>query len=187
MIFHSYRWYFVLILELSLFHIGSLAMTHAVHPKNKQQAFRLKNKQQEKLRQTKLKNRIRELMQKAQQRYQQTKAALSSRQVIGNIWFLRSLSMVGVVIISALLLVYSFIFESTYVTLGEDTSYFPWSYGTNYASTIPVLNLFVLGVGISLIFIAASSIALDSFISVFAKSIQKPTPWTLAFRRAVLR
>ncbi len=82
------------------------------------------------------------------------------KKLLTNIWFLRSLCLISGIIISGLLLTYSFIFINTYLTFGNTTSYFPWSWGLSYTAAGIVAEEFVTGVGISLATISACGFAL---------------------------
>jgi hypothetical protein len=82
------------------------------------------------------------------------------RILLTNIWFLRSLCMISGIIISGPLLAYSFIFINTYLTFGNTTSYFPWSWKLSYTTAGIVAEEFVTGVGISLATISACGFAL---------------------------
>jgi glycosyltransferase involved in cell wall biosynthesis len=67
-----------------------------------------------------------------------------------NIWFLRTLLIVSGIIVSGLLLAYSIIFWNTFQSLGNTTSYFPWSWGLLYTNPATVMNLFAIGLGASI-------------------------------------
>lgn len=69
----------------------------------------------------------------------------NARQV-SNLWFLRALGLITGVIISSLMLTYSFIFLNTFLALGNTTSYFPWAWGILYTSQSSVLGIFYGGI-----------------------------------------
>ncbi len=88
-----------------------------------------------------------------------------------NIWFLRSLTVATGLIISSLLLTYSFIFLNTYFTFGNTTSYFPWSWAISYSNLSSVQALFDGALGISLFGIATCAVSLWYCLPRFFRSL----------------
>jgi hypothetical protein len=74
---------------------------------------------------------------------------------VRNMWMGYSLA-TFFVIVGVLLLVYSFLFLSTFYAYGDTTSYFPWSWMALYTGTDSVLTLFYVGVAISSALIAVA-------------------------------
>ncbi len=91
-----------------------------------------------------------------------------------DISFLRSVIMIGVQTLSALLLVYSLYFLYVFRTLGNTTSYFPWAWKVFTAEPSTVSSLFYTGFGISIAFLTVSSLLLfRRFLPAFRKSWNK--------------
>ena len=49
------------------------------------------------------------------------------------------------------LLVYDFFFLEMFKSANNVTAYFPWSYGINFSSSVEVLTLFFVGLGVSVV------------------------------------
>ncbi len=100
---------------------------------------------------------------------------LPTRDLLKNITFLRVLAVSGAILVSVLLLIYSFMFLFTFYRFGNTTSYFPWRWMATLTSerTGSILNLFYIGVGISDAAIPVLSVALAFFLfPAFRKSLR---------------
>ncbi len=105
----------------------------------------------------------------------QNQRQYSISSVARNLWFLRSLAMVATIVISSLLLIYSYLFAYTYNVFGNTTSYFPWAWEAFYVNYNSVMNLFFAGVGLSLAIIVSSLFALAYFSLKFKESMRQPS------------
>jgi hypothetical protein len=74
---------------------------------------------------------------------------LSLKFLFTNIWFLRTALLACGGIISILLLAYTFLFLETFKTVGNTTSYFPWSWRIAYSNPGVVMNFFWVGIAVS--------------------------------------
>jgi hypothetical protein len=80
-----------------------------------------------------------------------SKVLAKNNLIVTNIWFLRSILLVAGIITATLLFAYDFIFIGTYFTLGDTTSYFPWTWGILYTNYGAVQSLFMEVAAISII------------------------------------
>jgi hypothetical protein len=98
------------------------------------------------------------------------KPTLLSLSAFSNIWFLRSLCMTASIVVSSLLLAYSFIFLQAFFSLAGTTSYFPWSWHVFYTNPNQVISLFYIGLGVSITFLSVSANLLVYFLILFRRS-----------------
>lgn len=71
-------------------------------------------------------------------------------------FFARLLITVTILLLSLLLLSYCFYFLRDFLVHKAVTSYFPWRFGVHYTSSGSVMNLFEVGLGISVLFLLTS-------------------------------
>ncbi len=89
--------------------------------------------------------------------------ALSRHSNIRNVWLWRSISMIAVLVVSALLLAYDFIFANTFQSLSNVTSYFPWAWQVVIYDSSSVSVLFFVDFAVSLTLLSVSIVLLLAY------------------------
>jgi len=104
---------------------------------------------------------------------QQRNGGWSIKTLLRNIWFLRLLIVAAAMVIGVLLLTYSWLYLSTFYSLNNTTSYFPWAWGKQYSNFTSVSIMYAIGVCVSMAVLVASLISLNYVIPAFQKSLQR--------------
>ena len=92
--------------------------------------------------------------------------------ILKNIWFERLLILGSGLIVSFLLLAYAFIFQATFLSNGNTTSYFPWAWGAYITDSAAVYSMFYSAEAISVLAIIGCVTILVAYLPRFKQAFR---------------